>query len=236
MRRPRKSRCAACAVAVLIAGARVLCGGEAEPPAPAAPGQEVRAGLESLFGDITRNMDLIEQMLNRKDSGADCQGSQQQLVGKIDKLIEELKKRQSSSGGGSSGSDQSKGGKDSRNQEAEKKQRELEKMQGRAPKDKSAQQQGGKKPEPGKEEKGTLDKDGKEEQGKAPNDGVDAKKPLPPGEGGPLNERSGTGGWGFLPGEVRALIEASGRPGVPAKYEGIIKRYFQRLSEGDKTK
>jgi hypothetical protein len=244
MKRPRKSRRMPLAAALCLA---VVCRAAAEQPPPLEAGKQAPQGLEELFGDITRNMDLIEQMLNRKDSGESCQGSQKELVGKIDKLIEELKKRQQSMSGGGGGGDSSsqpKGGKGSKDQQAEKKQRELEKMQGRTPKDQSAQKQGGKKTEPGKEQgKGEPQKSGEQKSGepkdgkeKVPNDEVDAKKALPPGEAGPLAEKRGAGGWGFLPGEVRALIEASGRPGVPAKYEEIIKRYFQRLSEGDKTK
>ncbi len=237
MNRPRRSSLGRCGGALapfaLLACAAVCRGAEIAPPAQG-------EGLDGLFDDITSNMALIEKMLNRKESGEECQSSQKQVVGKIDKLIEALRKMQcSASGGGGSSSSQPQDGKESKDREAEKKRRELEKMEGRTPEGKKPGAPDGAQPEPGKEPTpadGELRKDGKEQPGKLPNDDVKKATPPPAGVAGPLTEKSGTGGWGFLPGEVRALIEASGRPGVPAKYEGIIRRYFERLSEGDETK
>ncbi|HAK94091.1 MAG TPA: hypothetical protein DCM87_03555 [Planctomycetes bacterium] len=235
MNRSRRSSFGGGALAplVLLACAALCRGAEIAPPAPG-------EGLDGLFDDITKNIALIERMLNRKESGEECQSLQKQVVSDIDELIEALRKMQSSSsGGGGSSSSQPQDGKESEDQKAEKKRRELEKMEGRKPEGKKPGAPEGAKPEQGKEPQpadGELRKDGKEQPGKLPNDDVKKAAPPPAGVAGPLTEKGGTGGWGFLPGEVRALIEASGRPGVPAKYEGLIRRYFERLSEGDTTK
>jgi len=232
MNRPGRSSVVRGALA-LLAWAAVVRGAAARPHAHG-------PGPDALFDDITRNIALIEPMLNRKHSGEECRGSQKQVVAKIDELIEELRKMQaSSSGGGGSSASQPRDGKQSGDQEAEKKRRELEKMEGRRPENKrpgaseDEERDSRKRTEPAG---GELREDGKEQAGKLPNDDVKKAPPPPAGVAGPLTEKSGTGGWGFLPGEVRALIEASGRPGVPAKYEGLIRSYFERLSEGDRTK
>lgn len=216
MNRSRKSSFGGGALAplALLVCAAVCRGGEIAPPAPG-------EGLDALFDDITKNMALIERMLNNKESGEKCQSAQKEVVSKIDELIEALKKMQSTESGGGSSSSQPQDGKESKGQEAEKKRREIEKMEGRRPED-------------GKQS--AQPESGKERPDKLPNDDVKKASPPPAGVAGPLTEKGGSGGWGFLPGEVRALIEASGRPGVPAKYEGLIRRYFERLSEGDTTK
>ena len=92
MNRPGRSSVVRGALA-LLAWAAVVRGAAVEPPAQG-------PGVDALFDDITRNMALIERMLNRKDSGEECRGSQKQVVAKIDELIEELRKMQASSSGG----------------------------------------------------------------------------------------------------------------------------------------
>ena len=180
------------------------------------------AALEELFGDIARNMDLIERMLQDRDSGPACQGAQHDVVKQIDKLIEELRERQQSAGGGGGAMDD----RDSRSQgeqQAEKQQRDVEGQEGRKP---LPEKPGG---ESGEAE--PQDPSGKESDGQSPHDAQrDGRLPRAQVEG-PLTEKDGVGGWGFLPGEIRALLESRGRTGVPPKYEGIIRRYFERLSD-----
>lgn len=194
-------------VAVGLDGAQV-------PPAADTGRQEDE--LVELFGEISRNMGLIEEMLKKRESGPSCQGSQQELVEQIDELVEELKKRQCSGSGGGGGQSQKpqSSAEEQKDQQAQEKQEAGERREGRKPQQGAAKEQGE-----------------REKQGKAPNVRRGDEKPPPAGVGGPLTEKQGGAGWGFLPGEVRALLDASGRNGVPPKYAEVIRRYFERLSE-----
>lgn len=214
---------------LLAFGWAVVC--HAAAPVPnKPPAEDPGKKVNNLFNDITRNMKRIEDMLNKKQSGSETQKQQKALTHKMDDLIEALQKmQQSSQSGGGGGSSQDKqqksGGSQGKDQKAEEHQRKNE---------------GGKQ---GKEE---LQKRGKEQakdqvqgENEKPKDGkgqTGEEQKRAPGEMNPESGQSGGanrfgGGWGFLPGEIRALLRARGRSGVPQKYADIIRRYFERLSE-----
>jgi len=201
-------------IPILFALAVTVSGAE---PVPGKEKQEDGKKVSGLFSEISKNMKLIEKMLNQKKSGKECQNQQKNLVDQIDKLIDGLQKMQKSSGqgGGKKSEQKQSGGKpQSRDQKAGEQQRKLEK-QTKGKSDKQKQVKGEKK-----ETKGKTEEEQKRGAGDPPP--VDNKG----GKG-----HKGSGGWGFLPGEVRALLRSRGRSGVPLKYAEIIRRYFERLSE-----
>ena len=97
-----------------------------------------------------------------------------------------------------------------------------------------------KKQRPGEKQSGrkpqATGKAARKDSGKVPNTRSGKEKPPPAKIAGPLTEKKGTVGWGFLPGEARALLDGSRRTGIPAKYAEMIRRYFERLSTGAKRK
>ncbi len=211
------------AVPLVALSPLLLSGGEAVKQAE---GEGKQNKLLKLFSDITGNMELIEEMLKKRESGPGCQGSQRKLVTRIDELVEELKKCQCSGGGGGRGKNMPQHS-------------EQENEEQKASKKRAKSQQQGRKPQQGKNQPDSK-KGGKqgerERPGKVPNVRKGDEKPSPVGVEGPLTEKRGTAAWGFLPGEVRALLEAGRRNSLPSKYVEVIRRYFQRLSEENQTK
>jgi len=176
--------------------------------------------LLDLFGRIAKNMQLIEKLLKKRDVGPSVKQSQQEVLRTIDELIEELKKRQQccqGSGGGSQMQRQTSSSKNQQDQQASKKRRPGEKQSGRKPKTGKAGRR-------------------KESQGKVPNVRRAREEPPPAKVGGPLTGKRGSGGWGFLPGEVRALLDAAGRTSLPQRYAELIRLYFERLSKTSSQK
>jgi hypothetical protein len=179
------------------------------------PPQETKQDkLLQLLGGISRNMELIEELLQKKDSGPACQNKQKTLTEQLDVLIEELQKRQQSCGQGGGQGQQQQQQESQEDQKASKNRQDVGKQEGRKPKTGPAKKVGE-----------------KESPGKVPNVRRARENPPEPGSADPLTEKRGAGGWGFLPGEVRAQAEAEGRTGIPAKYAEMIRRYFERLSE-----
>ena len=208
--------------------------GAAAGPAPAGNGEasaEEAKKLVELVGDITENMELIEEMLKQKDSGPATQGKQQGIVKQLDELVEELKKHQCESSGGGGGGEQQKQEKSQEDQKAEQRRRQMEQMGGRQPKGgkKSGKKQGGK----GKEKSGAKKEPGgeKEQPGKVPNVKKGFEKGKESSVAGPLTEKKQYGGWGFLPGEIRALLKGNVNEGPPPRYAELLRRYFERLSQ-----
>ncbi len=209
------------AVVFLLALCSFIPAGRADGAEPPPAGNEVEQSAQkvrSLFGDISKNMETIEKMLNRKQSDAACKEKQNNVVSQLDELIEQLKNLQQSSSSSSGGGGQQKqGGKQkqsSGDQKAEKQQRKIEEQKGRKPGDEK--QKGGKKETSGKTE---------EEQNKVEGEPPEGTK------GAAGSEKKRPGGWGFLPGEIRALYRSHGRDGLPARYMEVIRRYFERLSK-----
>ncbi len=177
--------------------------------------------LLELFGEISRNMSLIEEMLKKKESGEACQNTQSEVSKRMDELVEELKKLQQccSSGAGSprNRNQQSSPDKKKKDQKAGKKRRASAKQEGRKPMSSK----------PRKKQTG---------EGKVPNVRKARDKVPPSGVAGPLSPKKGASGWGFLPGQIRALLDSEGRSGVPPRYADLIRRYFERLSEEPREK
>lgn len=192
-----------------------------EPPRPVKlPGLDTDP-LKQLMDEIARNMKTIEALLNRRETGGQCQDLQAATVRKIDELIEELQKQSSCSSSGSCSSGQPQPGQQgqasrSGDQQRSESQRQLE--------ERAAQQRkqpGGSSGDP-------------ESTEKVPNNETrEVARPARETEG-ELRERAGVGRWGRLPGKVVEQMYDNGKRKLPERYRVLLEEYFRRLplSEG----
>lgn len=180
-------------------------------------GGEEGGRIGELVNEISENFRKIEDLLNRKDTGADNQGLQTRTIDKIDLLIDEVEKAtQSSSGAGSTSSSQQKPQEQSSSEDQRQgSQQQKIDQQGGSPEEKNqTQQQGGEPDNPG---------DSRFDQ--------TSEGELPPGEQGNLNDREGRGRWGRLPRTVIEKMYDNGRRKLPEKYRILLEDYFRRLPE-----
>lgn len=180
-------------------------------------GGEGGGRIGELVNEISENFRKIEDLLNRKDTGAENQGLQTRTIDKIDLLIDEVEKATcSSSGPGSSSSQQQNPEQESSSsdQQIGSQQQKIE-QQGSSPEEKNqTMEEGGEPNNPGESR---FDETSEGE--------------LPPGEQGNLNDRQGRGRWGRLPRTVIEKMYDNGRRKLPEKYRILLEDYFRRLPE-----
>lgn len=180
--------------------------------------------IEKLIEEMATNMKTIEELLNRRNTGASTQDAQTRSIETIDKLIEEVEKRCSScsSSSSSSGKPQSQSQQtsskpqDQKRSQSQRKLEEAAKQQQMAEQQKKQQQQG----EP-------------RDPQQSPNDQT-REGQMPAAKTGQLADRQGLGRWGRLPGKVVEQMYDNGKRKLPERYRVLLEEYFRRLplSEG----
>lgn len=180
-------------------------------------GGEGGGRIGELVNEISDNFRKIEDLLNRKDTGADNQGLQTRTIDKIDLLIDEVEKAtQTSSGAGSSSGSQQKPQEQSSSEDQQQgsQQQKIDQQGGSPGEENKSQSQGGEPNNPGESR---FDQT--------------SEGPMPPAEQGNLNDRDGRGRWGRLPRTVIEKMYDNGRRKLPEKYRILLEDYFRRLPE-----
>jgi hypothetical protein len=168
--------------------------------------------LDSLLKQALAGMrSSAEQLGQRTDTGLATQRVQQDVVAKLDILIEEAKRRCKQ------GSPSSCSSSSSSSQEGQKK-----KGDGSKPGERQAQQ-----PKPGESKTRAGKPTGKPSEGQQAGDG-------PPREDGAAEQAllEGEGGeWGMLPERVREMIRQGSRDRIAALYQRLTEEYYRRMAE-----
>ena len=171
--------------------------------------------ITRLTREIRENMKKIEELLNRRETGAPTQGAQSRTIEQIDTLIDLVESAcsSSSSGGGSQG----KGAQSSSTQEQDQR-RSGRKQEGISSEQRSRSER---RPEP-------TGKTPEESPVQGRNDQT-SEGELPPEEAGDLREQEGRGRWGRLPRTEIEKMYDNGRRQLPEKYRILLEDYFRRL-------
>lgn len=183
--------------------------------------RQLEAEGEKNLKEIARLMEKIRNDLSQKQTGDATQGSQKEVVKKIEDLIDKINKGCGKSGcqnsGGSSG--QSQGQQSLSKQQSQKKSGSDQKRQENEKQSVNPDQ----KKEPCKEDK-------QKSNGKVPNTKREPGK-LPDSKTATLAEKAEVlEKWGFLPPKLVEQMRSSSGKEYPAEYKDIISRYYERLS------
>lgn len=165
--------------------------------------------LDSLLQQALAGMKLsAEQLGERTDTGLSTQRVQQDVVAKLDQLIEEAKRRCKNGSPGSSGSSSS--GQSGQQQQKQGAQKQGD-AQGAAPGE-------------------SKSRDGKRStKGDGTNEG-EAPAPIDPdADQAALDETQAE--WGALPDRVRDLIRQGSRDRIASLYQRLTQEYYRRMAE-----
>jgi hypothetical protein len=174
------------------------------------------AEITRLAGEIRDNMKKIEELLNRRQTGAETQGAQTSTIEQIDKLIELVESACSGSAGGSGSTS---GSKSSASQEQD------QRRAGKQRQTSQLERPAGEEPKPRPEQAGERPEDS---DAQTRNDRT-SEGDMPPDEAGDLRDREGRGRWGRLPRTEIEKMYDNGRRQLPEKYRILLEDYFRRL-------
>jgi len=211
---------------------------------PEMPPAEPEIDEQELLNRIGKNMRASEERLDKRDVGDGTRQVQRDVVKGLDDLI-----RQSQNGGQQGQDDQqdqqSQGGA-SQDQQKQKQQRAQQAKQSAGqPKNQRGQQnqRAQREARRAQKQRGQRSAQGKQQQGdQQQNDAQQGAGNNPgAGKGGPQGEPNKIADvykdiWGHLPETMRAEMDAYGREKFMAKYEELIKRYYDRAARESRRK
>ena len=184
--------------------------------------------ITALTRDIADNMKQIEELLDRKDTGASTQAIQTRTVEQIDELIELIEQSSSSSGGGGEGGGQQRG---SSTQEQDQRRGGKNRQVGGAQQQREQQRRLEELERQRREEEGRNEP--QDSPGDTRNDGTRDLEMPPEDEGSPDGAADERGRWGRLPRTEIEKMYDKGRRQLPDKYRILLEEYFRRLPTGD---
>jgi hypothetical protein len=185
--------------------------------------QKLAAEGDANLKEIARLMEKVQGNLAKKQTGDATQNDQQEIVKRIQELIDKLGKGWSSCGGSGDQSQSNPSGSSASQKQQQKKsgseQQRAENEKQRIEAEEQAKREQAKK-------------DREKSSGKVPNDRTEQGKMPPADQAKTLAEKAeALERWGVLPKKVVEQMRASNGKDYPAEYRELISRYYERLSK-----